>query len=152
MGRKLIAIMVIITVVLIVHFFVIPIDRLFMLVLAERANCLPGDTECLQQVKALRSECDPPSVSVVTVGNETNNLTIQTTTYMKDGKCVTEEIVLEDANSGVAPFDITGYNTTCEIEEERFEQFGQKACNGSISSFTSPDRGSFQLREYMRGF
>ncbi len=138
-SKKYATLAVLVVILLAVHFFVFPLDRLFTLIVAEKYNCGPGDEDCLQKVNSVRGNCTPPSVSIVTIGNETNNITIQTTTYMKDGKCVTEEIVLEDANSAIAPFDITGYNTTCEVEEEKLEVFGQHACNGSIMAYISGD-------------
>lgn len=122
----------------IVHVFVMPLDRLFMYLISERSVCGPGDAECIERLKAVRGNCSP-SVSIVTVGNATNNVTFRVTTFMKDGKCVTEEVVIDDANSGIAPFDITGYNTTCDVPLDVLEEFGQKACNGSLLSYLSSD-------------
>jgi hypothetical protein len=123
----------------IVHVFVMPLDRLLLFLVSERSVCGPDDAECIARLAAVRGNCSP-SISIVTIGNETNNVTIMVSTFMRDGKCVTEEIVLDDANSGIAPFDISGYNTTCEVPPEKLEEFGQKACNGSLFSYLSPDR------------
>jgi hypothetical protein len=121
-----------------VHIYVMPLDRLFLFLISERSQCGPGDAECIARLSAVRGNCSP-SVAIVTVGNETNNVTIRVTTFMRDGKCVTEEVVLDDANSGIAPFDITGYNTTCDVPLDKLSEFGQKACNGSLLSYISPD-------------
>jgi hypothetical protein len=126
-----------VAVLALVHLFVMPLDRLFLFLISERSQCGPNDADCFARLESVRGNCNP-SVSIVTVGNATNNVTIRVTTFMRDGKCVTEEIVLDDSNSGIAPFDIAGYNTTCDVPIEKLEEFGQKACNGSLLSYISP--------------
>ncbi len=146
MDRVAYALIAAVVVLAAVHFFVFPLDRLLMLITAQRTDCLPGDVDCAKEVASLRNNCTP-SVSTMVIGNATNNITVRLTTYMKDGKCVTEEIVLDDSDSGIAPFNITGYNTTCEVEEERLDDFGQHSCNGSLTAFVSPDDGGSAVQE-----
>jgi hypothetical protein len=144
--RKLALVLAVVCALALTHLFVYPLDKFLTLLFAERMQCAPGDTECLQRMQSLRDNCTP-SVSIVTVGNGTNNLTIRVTTYWKGDKCVTEEEVISDDNSGLANFNITGYKTECELDGEKLEKFGQKACNGSLLSFVGGGESAGEFSE-----
>ena len=99
--------------------------------------CEPGDETCMSLLDELRSDCTP-STYFVNAGNSTNNLTIKVTRYWDGRECHRKEEVVEDANSEITFYDITGYETDCAISPEDFEKYGHLRCNGSLLPFVSP--------------
>ncbi len=112
-----------------------------LLIMPENMECAPGDAECLSRLSELRRLCHP-SRTIVTVGNSTNYMKILVIVYWDGQKCVSDETVIEDHMSGVAPFDISGYRTICNTTPELLEKYGEHACNGSLLGFFSPDGSS----------
>lgn len=106
--------------------------------LPENIECLPGDKDCMSKVRESRELCNP-STSIVTVGNSTNYIKLRITVYREGDKCITKEEVIEDVDSGVASYDITGYNNTCNLTAEELEKYGPHACQGSLFDFVAPE-------------
>jgi hypothetical protein len=103
-------------------------------------DCGPGDDYCLNEVKAYREDCIP-STSVVTVGNETNHIRMRVVVRNEGGECVITEEILEDSDSGLGPYDLTGYNVSCGLSPEEFEAYGPQACNGSLFDYVVNQEG-----------
>lgn len=115
---------------------IVLIAALFILV-PEKLDCPPGDEECLSKLSDFRSMCKN-SDTILTLGNSTNYLKIRVRVYWDGEKCVTEETVVDDHDSGIAFYDITGYTTECDVSPEMLEKYGPHACNGSMIGFLSP--------------
>jgi hypothetical protein len=77
------------------------------------------------------------SSSIIKRGNSTNYIVLNVTVYIEGGKCMVREEVLQDANSGMAGYNLTGYNITCNLSYDELRKFGMRTCQGSISSFAS---------------
>ncbi len=131
------AVVSILVIILSVHLFVFPLDEMFISLIMVRSECPPGDIECLERVKSLRSNCTP-SESIVTVGNTTNNITIKVTTHKKGENCIVNEEVLNDCNSGITYYNLTGYNISCDMPPELWEKYGLHGCEGSLLNYVSP--------------
>ena len=86
---------------------------------------------------ASMGEMCAPSSSVVKLGNSTSYVLMNITIYIEGGKCFRREEVIEDAGSGLAGYDITGYNVTCNLSLEELDKFGMHTCQGSIAPFAS---------------
>ncbi len=116
----------------------IAIISVFLFILPEKMECALGDEDCLSKLDDMRSMCKN-SDTVVTLGNSTSYVKIRVKVYWDGEKCVTEETVVEDYNSGIANYDITGYSTECNVTPEMLEKYGPHACNGSLLGYISPD-------------
>ncbi len=119
------------------HIFVMPLNEAYISVMSVKTECLPGDADCLEEVRKMRMNCDPPTESILVIGNETNRIIIKVTTYMENGKCITKEEIIDDS-SGLAPYNLTGREIECEIDEEVLEETGQIVCDNSLAGFLAP--------------
>ena len=115
--------------------------------------CQPGDEECENRLDELRRACTPMT-TVISAGNETNSLKIEITRYWENGECIRKEEVIDDVDSGITYYDITGYETTCVVTPEEYEKFGLYACNGSLLPFVVPGEmeGIFGSGDSIEGF
>lgn len=109
----------------------------FILTMPADLECELNNDNCISEATRLREACTP-STSIITVGNSTNYLKMRISVFWDGNKCVTSEEVIEDMNSGTAPYDITGYNNTCNLTVEELEKYGIHACQGSLFDFVIP--------------
>lgn len=100
----------------------------------EYNDCEIGDEDCLSDIISSRDECIP-SVSVVTIGDAHENITMRITIKKEGEDCIIIEEVIADSNSGIAPYNLTGYNSTCVLDPETIEKYGALACDDSLLGF-----------------